>query len=120
MPPYFVPPFMQPQRSIQSGQSETRQQIVAEISVRGSSPVISDPDQEISPLERYCIWLGGRYTRQKKDLEAAAEVLIDQAYTLETMRKEKDSLLKEIIGKRGTCYFASKKCTGFLERKGKL
>lgn len=54
-PPYFVPLFMQSQLSVQSGQLETRRQNLAEIGVRGSGPVVIDPDQEISSLERYCI-----------------------------------------------------------------
>lgn len=85
--------------------------------MRGSSPVISDPDQEISSLEKYHIWLGGRYARQKNDLEEAAEVLIDQAYTLETMRKEKYSFLKEILGKRGLVILLQKHVRDFLNEE---
>lgn len=76
-----MPLFMQPQPPVYSRQPGTRQENSAKPAMRGSSPVISDPDQEISSLERYYIWLGERYTRpKKKDLEKAAGVNRSRLY----------------------------------------
>ena len=65
-----------------------RQENSTEPAIRGSSPVISDPDQEIFSLEKYCIWLGERYTQQKKDLEEAAEVLARKIFFFEGDNRE--------------------------------
>ena len=44
-------------------------------------------------------------------------MLIDQAYTLEIMRKEKDSCLKEIIGKRKLVILLQKDVRDFLKEE---
>lgn len=52
------------------------------------------------PIRKFILWrdlvfgLESVIRDKKKDLEKAAEVLIDQVYMLKTMQKGKDSLLK--------------------------
>lgn len=64
---------MQSQQPVCSGQPGTREENLTEPAMRGSSPFISDLDQEFSSLERNCTWFEGCYTRQKQDLEEAAQ-----------------------------------------------
>lgn len=100
IPPYFMLPFIQSQLSNISGFLKIHQLNFIEAAIRESSPMISDPDQEIFLLKRYCIWLGEQYSRQKNNLKELAKVLMDWAYILEILRKKKDTFLKKIIGKK--------------------
>lgn len=62
IPPYFMLPFIQSQLSNISRFLKTHQLNFTEAAIRESSPMISDPDQEIFLLKRYCIWLGKQYS----------------------------------------------------------
>lgn len=68
-------------------------------------------------FERYCGWLAKRFPRWKNDFGNLKSVLSNEAYTLEALRKEKDEILGDLIGKRGLVILLKKHVRDFAQEE---